>query len=254
MLPQLLPCDCLHAPPPLRVGSPLASPTTRYSPARHHPTRNTHHPCTAGVRKHPTTAQLPPMSCSVPLRSSDISCVILPRLGASDAAPAELISLPARTFPLGSPHAELPPPATAPRATAPAHSTQHHQRTAGVRKHPLPAQLPADARSVPRRFSDVSCVILSRLGASDAAPAASMLLSARTAAPRLAPRRTPHHPLQPRAHPPQPTARNIISAFAGVRKHPLPAQLPPMLQRTEEVQRRQLRHPSETRCQRHCPI
>jgi hypothetical protein len=147
----------------------------------------------------------------------------------------------------------------------------------------------------------------------------------------------PHHPLQPRAQPPQPTTRHIIPALPALAKHPLLAQLPPMhaayhggsatsaassfrdsvpatlpqllrcnclhtprpplgsplanphhlysparnrlsqkhttssmhsrrsqapahspaaadaRQRTSEVQRRQLRHPSETRRQRRCP-
>jgi hypothetical protein len=106
-------------------------------------------------------------------------------------------------------------------------STQRHQRIAGVRKHPLTAQLATDARSVPLRFNDVSCAILPTLGASDAAPASPMVLTARTAAPRLAPPRL-HHPLQPRAQPPQPTARSIIHAMSAVRRHPLKAPLPPM--------------------------
>ena len=42
--------------------------------------------------------------------------------------------------PLDSPLAKPPPHATALRPTAPAHSTQHHHRIAGVRKHPLTAQ------------------------------------------------------------------------------------------------------------------
>ena len=84
----------------------------------------------------------------------------------------------------------------------------HSRRSKNTRSQ----RKPSLCCGVQLRFSDVSCVILKRLGASDAAPAASMSLSARTAAPRLAPRTSPTHPLQPRAHPPQPTAPIIISA------------------------------------------
>jgi hypothetical protein len=180
---------CTHRRPSAR---PSQNPTTRHSLARNRPSpQHQHHQRTAGVRKHPLTAQLATDARSIPLRHSEVSCVILRRLGASNAASAARISLPAR--PAASrlaPH-KPPPSATALRAPASAHSTQHHQRIAGVRKHPLTAQLPADARSIPPRSSDVSCVILPRLGASDAAPAALTQLSARTAAPRLAPRKPP---------------------------------------------------------------
>ena len=118
---------------------------------------------------------------------------------------------------------------------------------------PAHSASPADARSVPPRSSDVSCAICKRLGASDAAASSSMSLSARTAARPLAPR-TRHHPLQPRVQPPQPTTRSIISAqpkFASTRSQHKPSRC---TQHTAEVQRRQLRHPSETRCQRRCPI
>jgi hypothetical protein len=84
--PHHLRCHFLHAQPPL--GLPLAGPTTRYSLARHHPTRNTHHPRTAGVRKNPLTTPAAADARSVPLRCSVVSCAILPRLGASDAAPS----------------------------------------------------------------------------------------------------------------------------------------------------------------------
>ncbi len=103
----------------------------------------------------------------------------------------------------------------------------HHQRIAGGRKHPLTAKLPADARSVLPRSSDVSCVILKRLGASDAAPSSPLKVPARTAAPRLAPR-IPNHLLQPRAHPPQPTARNIIPALPALASTHSQRSWPPM--------------------------
>jgi hypothetical protein len=107
------------------------------------------------------------------------------------------------------------------------------------------------SRSVPLRFSVVSCAILPRLGASDAAPPSSMRLPARTAAPRLAPRK-PHHVQQRSAQPPQPATHTIHAqpAFASTREKHKPSRC---TQRTVEVQRRQLRHPSETRCQRCSP-
>jgi hypothetical protein len=117
---------------------------------------------------------------------------------------------------------KTPPPATAPRATAPAHSMQHQQRICRRSQAPAHSAAALDTRSVPPRFSDVSCVILPRLGASDAAPAELIALPALTTAPGLAPSQNP----TTRSHPPQPTACNMSSAFAGVRKHPLPAQLP----------------------------
>jgi hypothetical protein len=229
-LPQLLGSECLHVPPPL--CSPLANPPPhqlqpRALPA--HPTPPLIIQCTAGVRRQSLTAQLPADARSAPPRFSDVSCVIPPRLGASDAAPAAPKSLPARTAAPRPAPRKSPTTATAPRATAPAHSNHQHPCTAGVRKHPITAQLPADARSVPLRSSDVSCVIPPRLGASDAAPSSPIPLTARTAAPPLAPRQNPpppatplkqHNPLQPRAQPPQPKTRSIISAqlaFASTR-------------------------------------
>ena len=172
-LPQLLRSNCLHEPPPL--GSPLADPQRPLQPRPTAPAHNTqHHQRIAGVRKHPLTAQLAADARSVPPRSSDVSCVIPPRLGASDAAPAAWISLSACTAASPARPSQNPPPAPAPRATAPAHSTQHHPCTAGGRMHPLTAQLAADARSVPLRSSDFSCAIPPRLGASDAAPSPLM--------------------------------------------------------------------------------
>jgi hypothetical protein len=198
--------DCTHRRPSARPSQAL---TIHYRPTRNRPS-----PQHATSSMHSRRSQAPAHSAyarSVQLRFSDVSCVILKRLGASDAAPAASMSVTAHTaaprLALGKPS----PPATAPRATAPAHTTQHHQRTAGFRKHPLTALLPADACSVQLRSSHVSCVILPRLGASDAAPAALMSLPARIAAPRLTPRE-PRHQLQRRMQPPQPTAPNIIHA------------------------------------------
>jgi hypothetical protein len=174
-------------------------------------------------------------------------------LDLNDAIPAELIALPARTAAPRLAPCKPPPPATAPRPTAPAHSTQHHPCTAVVRKHPLPAQLPADALSVPPRYSHVSCVICARLGASDAAPSSPIELPACTAAPRLAPRRTSttrSSPTRNRPSPQQATSsvhcrRSQASAHSAAARR--------CTQRTTEVQRRQLRHLRETRCQRRCP-
>jgi hypothetical protein len=85
------------------------------------------------------------------------------------------------------------------------------QCTAGVRKQSLTAQLPADARSVRLRSSAVSCVILPRLDASDAAPAAPMSLPARTAAHSARPSQNPNHPLQPHAQLPQPHTAPVFN-------------------------------------------
>jgi hypothetical protein len=330
-LPHHLRSNCLHA-----TAAPRLAPRKPHHPlqprAQPPSAHSTHHQRIAGVCKHPRTAQLPPMARGVPPMFSVVSCAILPRLGASDTAPSALISLSARPRRPSARPSQAPPPATAPRQTASNYSTHHHQRIAGGRKHPRTAQLPPMARSVQLRSSVVNCAILPRLGASDAAPAAPIRLSARTTAPPLAPRK-PHRPLQPRAQPPQPTTRSIISALpalASTREQP---QLPPMshsvpmrfsdvscailprlgasdaapsasielsantaaprkphrplqpraqppqpiarsigilarpafastreqhkpsrrTQRTAEIQRRQLRHPQETRCQRRCP-
>jgi hypothetical protein len=122
--------------------------------------------------------------------------------------------------PSARPPRRTTPPAPALRAPASAHSTQHHLRIAGIRKHPLTAQLAADARSVPQRYSDVSCVISARLGASDAAPSASILLSTLTTAPRLAPRKPPttrYNPVRIRPSPQHATSSNAQPAFATTR-------------------------------------
>jgi hypothetical protein len=191
-LPHGLGSDCLQAPPPL--GSALPKP---HPPATAPAGSTHHHPCAAGVRRQSLTAQLPADARSVRLRPSDVSCVIIKRLGASDAAPAAPIQEPARTATPRLAPRKAPTAPTGPRARAPAHSTQLHLCIAGVPKHPLTAQLPADAHSIPPRSSDISCAIRKRLGASDAAPAVPIRLSARTASPRLATHRTPSTPTAP---------------------------------------------------------
>jgi hypothetical protein len=133
-------------------------------------------PATHPIHMHSRRSQPPAHSAaaadarSVPWRFSDVSCGILPRLGASDAAPSSPITFPTRTAAPSARPSQASPSATAPSATASARNTQHQQRIAGVRNHPLTAPAAADARSVPRRLSDVSCVILPILGASDATP------------------------------------------------------------------------------------
>ncbi len=96
----------------------------------------------------------------------------------------------------------------------------------------------ADVRSVPLRSSDVSCVNLERLGDSDAAPSSPIRLTARTAVPRLAPRKPHFPPLQPRAQRLQTT-----SAMQGRRSQAPAHSAAAADARTVEDQRRQLRHP-----------
>jgi hypothetical protein len=195
------------------LGSPLAKPpppataqpATRPSPQ--HATSSTH----CRLWQAPAHSAAAADARSVQKRSSDVSCAICARLGASDAAPASPMALPAHIADPRLAPRKSPPPAPALRPTAPAHNTQHHPRTAGGRRHPLTAQAAADARSIPPRSSDVSCVIPPRLGVSDAAPAALIRLPARTAAPRLAPSK-PRHPLQP-------ATRNHCPCTAAVSKH-----------------------------------
>jgi len=96
------------------------------------------------------------------------------------------------------------------RSQAPAHSAaaaDEHKRTVEVQRRQL--RHPSEARCQRR------CPIISD----------SIVCTHRR--PRLAPRK-PHHPLQPGAYPSRRATRSIIIAFASVRKHPLPAQLPPM--------------------------
>ena len=93
----------------------------------------------------------PTEGCSVPARFSEVSCVILKRLGASAAAPSPPtpIRLSART---------AAPRGRAPLSTLPAASSK--------------------ACSVLARLSEASCGICRRLGASFVAPNADMSLSA----------------------------------------------------------------------------
>jgi hypothetical protein len=163
----------------------------------------------------PAQSTSPAHARSVQLRFSDVSCAICKRLGASDAAPSSPMSLPARTAaPLARP-SQIPTtrysPARNRLSPQPATSSMHSRRSQASAH----IASPDDARSVPSKSSDVSCAICKRLGASDAAPAASISLSARTAAPGT-PLASAHHQLRPRAQPPKLTARNITSALPAL--------------------------------------
>jgi hypothetical protein len=114
--------------------------------------------------------------------------------------------------PLGSPLAEPPPPATAPRATAPAHSTHHHPCTAGVRKHPLTAPLPSRCT---QRTTEVQRRQLrhpSETRCQQRCPSCADRIACTHRRPSARPSQNPHRPLLPRAQLPQPTARSIVSA------------------------------------------
>ncbi len=243
---------CTHRRP---IGSPLANPNTGNSPTRNRPSPQHAGSSLAQCRRSQPSAHSAAAAdaSSVRLRFSDVSCVIPPRLGASDAAPASMIPLSARTAAPSNRRSQTPPPATAPSATAPAQ--QHAASSAHCRRSQPPAHIAAaaDARSVPRRSSVVSCGILPRLGASNATPSSPISpLSARTAAARLAHRKL-HNPLQPGALPPRPTARRISSALPAFATARSQRSCRRCTQRTTEVQCRQLRHPCQTRCQQPRP-
>jgi hypothetical protein len=100
--------------------------------------------------------------------------------------------------PLGPALAEPPPPATAPRATASAHSMHHHPCTAGVRKHPLTAPLPSrctqrTAEVQRRQLRHPQKTLCQQRCPSCFDPIACTYRrpSARTAAPRQTPRQIP---------------------------------------------------------------
>jgi hypothetical protein len=168
-LPQLRGFYCLHIPPPL--GSLLAIPTTRYSPAR-----NLSGPTYAASSMHSRRSQTPTDSAaaanarSIPYSHSDFSCVILPRLGASDAAPAAPTSFPASTaapqLAARNPHHPLEPRTQPLRPNL--RSIIHAQPAfPSTRSHTSCRKC---THSVLPRTSLFSCVIRKRLGASDTAP------------------------------------------------------------------------------------
>ncbi len=216
----------MHRRPSARRSSQI--PTTGYSRACNRPSRQ-HATASTRCRRSqaPTHSASLARARSVLPRSSDVSCVILKRLGASNAAPAAPIRLPARpTAPRLAPR-NPQPSATAPRATAPAHNKHHQPCTTGGSQAAAHIPAAADARSVRLRTSDVSCAISARLGASDAAPSSTRVLPARTAAPRLAPRKIPPTATASRTTAPAYSTQQH-QRTAGVRKHPLTAPLPPM--------------------------
>jgi hypothetical protein len=76
----------------------------------------------------------------------------------------------------------------------------------------LAATLKAAGEGFPYRYT---VQVAGTLDLNDAAPLSPIRLPARTAAPRLAPRK-PRHPLQPIAQPPRPTARSIITTLPAL--------------------------------------
>jgi hypothetical protein len=174
-------------------------------------------------------------------------------LDLNDAIPAELISLPAPP-PLGSPLANPHHPLQ-PRAQPPQHAAFN-----------IISKQPAFASTRSQR-SCRRCTQRAYFGGSAASAASSIRDSV--------PATLPHHPRShclhaspplgsPLANPPPPAtaprasipARNTRPSSMDSRRWQAPAPSPAArrcTQRTTEVQRRQLRHPSETRCQRRCP-
>jgi hypothetical protein len=169
-LPQLLQSDYLHAPPPL--GSPLANPTTRCSPAHIRPSLQQ-----ATSSAHCRRSKAPANSASCRRCTQRTAEVQRRQLRHPQETRCQrrcpIISDPivcTHRSPSARP-SQAQPPATAPPPTASACIT-HHRCTllAFASIHPQ-RQLPPMSRSVPLRSSEISCVIRTRLGPSDAAPA-----------------------------------------------------------------------------------
>jgi hypothetical protein len=211
------PIVCTHRRPSARRAQAL---TSCYSPARNRPSptpRNIIHalPAVASTRSQRSCRQCTPRTAEVQPRQlchpHEARCqrrrpTISENIACTHRRPSARPSQATASY---SPACNCPSP-------------QHASASAHCRRSQAPAQSAAvtNARSVLLRFSDVSCGILTRLGAIEVAPAALISLPARITAPRLAPSPSPTHPLQPRAHPPQPTARVIIHAqpaFASTR-------------------------------------
>ncbi len=217
-LPQLLRRHYLQAPPPL--GSPLANPHHTLQPrAQTAPACNTqYHPCTAGVPKNVLTAQLATdarrRTTEVQRRQlrhpSETRCqrrcpIISNEIVCKHRRPSARCSQTPTTH--CSPARKPPRPATRNIIHAqPAFAHTRSQRS-----------WPPMHAGVPLRSSDVSCVILPRLGASDAAPSSPMKLSASTAARRLAARKPPPHATAPRAT--LPGLQHAISSMHSRRSH-----------------------------------
>jgi hypothetical protein len=231
---QLLRCHCLHETPPPRLV-PSQAPQT---PLQSQPHAQQPEPATCNIiRAWPafaaTRSQRSCRRCTQ--RTAEVQLHQLLHPGETRCqrrcpitSEADLIACTHRhssARPL-----QTAPPAAAQRANRP--SPQHATSSAHSRRSQPPAHsaAAADASSVRKRFSIVSRVILPRLGASDAAPAASMSLPARNAAPSARPFASPPNPSTIPA--PRTTARacNVQhhQGMAGVRSHPLTMQLQPM--------------------------
>ncbi len=249
-LPHLLGSHCLHTPPPL--GPPLANLTHPLQPPAQSlqlaariiicalPAVASNRSQRSCRRCKERTPEVQPLKlrhpsetrCQrrCPIISDRIFCMPPPPLGSVLANPTNRYS-PARNR--HSPQHEQSSTHRR-RSQATAHSASWcrcTQRTTEVQRRQL--RHPSETRCQRR------CPIISDLIVC-------------TAAPRPAPRK-PDHPLQSRAQPTQRAARNIINAqpaFASTRSQ---RSCRRCTQRTTEVQPLQLRHPSETRCQRRCP-
>jgi hypothetical protein len=259
-LPQLLRSDCLHAPRPSARPSP--NPRTRYSPARirPQPAAPIIIQCTAGARKAPAHSaagrRCAQRTAEVQRRQLRHSCETrCQRRCPSSSDPIPILSkVTACTHRRPSArYAKTPASGYSPARNRPSphHATSSmHSRRSQALAH-IASQ--ADARSVPPRPSDVSCVILPRLGASDAAPSSPIRLPARTTAPRLAPRETHTTSYSPVRNPcsPHHATSSAHCRLSQASAHSAAGHR--CTQRTMEVQRRQLHHPSQTRCQRRRP-
>ncbi len=247
-LPHHLRSDCLHRRAPWHVACkppPSAEVVHETAPAR--PTQQ--HPCTADIHKRPLTAQLPPMQAAYhggPAMSAAPSF--------RDSVPATLPHHPQShclqaTQPLG------PTLATPTTRYSPARnclSPHHAAASVHCRRSQAPAHSAADAadaRSVPWRSSDVSCVISARLGASDAAPSSWIIFPARRRHPSARPSRARPPGTAPRASRPSRQQCPCKPAIASSRSRSCLRGM----RRTAEPQRRQQLHRCETRCQRRCP-
>jgi hypothetical protein len=130
--------------------------------------------------------------------------------------------------PLGSPLANPPTTATAPRATASARSTQQHPMHSGGSQ--APAHSTAGCRCT-QRTTEVQRRQLSHpfeTRCQRRCPICSDLIACTHCHPSARPSKIPHHSLQPHAQPPQPTARNIIHAQPAFASNRSQRSCPPM--------------------------
>jgi hypothetical protein len=161
--------DCLHAPPPL--GSPIANPTTRCSPARKPPQP------TAGNIIHAQPAFVATRSQSSCSRCTQRTAELQHRQPRHPAETRCQRRCSSCLNPIACTHRRpsARPVASLTTRCSPAHnrpSPQHatssmHSRRSQPLAHSAAA---ADARSLLLRSSFISCSILTRLGASDDVP------------------------------------------------------------------------------------